>query len=101
MSSVPGVLSADECFTDESHFSGLLEYPQYTRPAVWEGREVPPILLSGHHANIQKWRREQAIERTARRRPDMLASADLTPAEKERVAALLAETELSDNCPKS
>lgn len=98
---VPGVLSADECFTDESHFSGLLEYPQYTRPAVWEGREVPPILLSGHHANIQKWRREQAIERTARRRPDMLASADLTPAEKERVAALLAEMELSDNCPKS
>lgn len=98
---VPGVLSADECFTDESHFSGLLEYPQYTRPAVWEGREVPPILLSGHHANIQKWRREQAIERTARRRPDMLASADLTPAEKERVAALLAETALSDNCPKS
>ena len=98
---VPGVLSADECFTAESHFSGLLEYPQYTRPAVWEGREVPPILLSGHHANIQKWRREQAIERTARRRPDMLASADLTPAEKERVAALLAETALSDNCPKS
>ncbi|MBP3936722.1 MAG: tRNA (guanosine(37)-N1)-methyltransferase TrmD [Clostridia bacterium] len=88
---VPGVLSADECFTDESHFSGLLEYPQYTRPAVWEGREVPEILLSGHHANIQKWRRAQAVERTARRRPDMLASAELTPAEKERVAEILSE----------
>lgn len=88
---VPGVLSADECFTDESHFNGLLEYPQYTRPAVWEGREVPEILLSGHHANIQKWRRAQAVERTARRRPDMLASAELTPAEKERVAEILSE----------
>ena len=88
---VPGVLSADECFTDESHFSGLLEYPQYTRPAVWEGREVPEILLSGHHANIQKWRRAQAVERTARRRPDMLVSAELTPAEKERVAEILSE----------
>ncbi|MBQ8494225.1 MAG: tRNA (guanosine(37)-N1)-methyltransferase TrmD [Clostridia bacterium] len=88
---VPGVLSSDECFTDESHFSGLLEYPQYTRPAVWEGREVPEVLLSGHHANIQKWRREQAVERTARRRPDMLEKAELTPAEKERVAAILAE----------
>ena len=88
---VPGVLSADECFTDESHFSGLLEYPQYTRPAVWEGREVPEILLSGHHANIQKWRRAQAVERTARRRPDMLASAELTPAEMERVAEILSE----------
>ncbi len=54
---VPGVLSDDVCFTEESHFSGLLEYPQYTRPAVWEGREVPEILLSGHHANITKWRR--------------------------------------------
>ena len=88
---VPGVLSSDECFTDESHFNGLLEYPQYTRPAVWEGREVPEVLLSGHHANIQKWRREQAVERTARRRPDMLEKAELTPAEKERVAAILAE----------
>ncbi len=88
---VPGVLSADECFTDESHFNGLLEYPQYTRPAVWEGREVPEILLSGHHANIQKWRRAQAVERTARRRPDMLADADLTPAEQQRVAEILEE----------
>ncbi|MCL2487713.1 MAG: tRNA (guanosine(37)-N1)-methyltransferase TrmD [Oscillospiraceae bacterium] len=71
---VPGVLSEAECFTDESHFSGLLEYPQYTRPAVWEDRPVPEILLSGHHQNIRKWRREQSILRTAERRPDMLDS---------------------------
>ena len=66
-----GVLSDEECYTDESHFSGLLEYPQYTRPAVWRDREVPEILRSGHHANIQKWKLEQAEERTRERRPDM------------------------------
>ncbi len=75
---VPGVLSEDACFEDESHFSGLLEYPQYTRPAVWEGREVPDVLLTGHHANIQKWRHEQSLLRTAAHRPDMLERADLT-----------------------
>ena len=66
-----GVLSDEECYTDESHFSGLLEYPQYTRPAVWRDREVPEILRSGHHANIQKWKLEKAEERTRERRPDM------------------------------
>ena len=75
---VPGVLSEEACFTDESHFSGLLEYPQYTRPAEWEGRAVPDILLTGHHANIQAWRRQQSLERTLRRRPDMLEHAELT-----------------------
>lgn len=79
---VPGVLSEEACFTDESHFSGLLEYPQYTRPAEWEGRAVPEILLTGHHANIRAWRRQQSLERTLRRRPDMLEQAELT--EKER-----------------
>lgn len=69
---VPGVLSADICFEDESHWNGLLEYPQYTRPEVWHEREVPPVLLSGHHANIQKWRLEQSIEQTRRRRPDLI-----------------------------
>ncbi|MEG2377335.1 MAG: tRNA (guanosine(37)-N1)-methyltransferase TrmD [Clostridia bacterium] len=69
---VPGVLSDDTCFTEESHYSGLLEYPQYTRPAVWHGRAVPDILLSGHHANIQKWHLEEAQKRTRARRPDML-----------------------------
>ena len=68
---LPGVLSAEACFEEESHFSGLLEYPQYTRPEVWRGREVPPVLLSGHHGNIAAWRREQSIAVTKRNRPDM------------------------------
>lgn len=75
---VPGVLADEVCFTEESHFAGLLEYPQYTRPFEWEGRQVPEILLSGHHANIDRWRREQSLERTLRLRPDMLEQADLT-----------------------
>ncbi len=79
---VPGVLADEVCFTEESHFAGLLEYPQYTRPANWEGREVPDILLSGHHANIDRWRRQQSLERTRRLRPDMLAHADLTEADR-------------------
>lgn len=79
---IPGVLSDEVCFTEESHFSSLLEYPQYTRPAVWEGREVPAVLLSGHHENINKWRREQSLLRTLRYRPDLLEHADLTPKEK-------------------
>lgn len=73
---VPGVLSDETCFTEESHFSGLLEYPQYTRPAVWEGRAVPEELLSGHHANIARWRREQSLLRTRQRRPDLLEKAE-------------------------
>ena len=81
--SLLGVLSDEQCFTEESHFSSLLEYPQYTRPAVWEGREVPPILLSGHHANIQKWQREKQLERTLAKRPDMLEKAELTKKDKE------------------
>lgn len=68
---IPGVLSSEGSFSDESHFNGLLEYPQYTRPAEYEGRPVPEILLSGHHANIQKWRAEQSLERTRKKRPDL------------------------------
>ena len=75
---VPGVLSSDECFTEESHFSGLLEYPQYSRPREWNGREVPDVLLSGHHANIIKWRREKALERTLKKRPELLKKAELS-----------------------
>lgn len=73
---VPGVLAADECFMDESHYSGLLEYPHYTRPEVWEEMEVPPVLLTGHHKNIAAWRHEQALKITAERRPDMLEKSD-------------------------
>ena len=75
---LPGVLSDDECFEEESHFNSLLEYPQYTHPSVWNGREVPQVLLSGHHANVDKWRRERSLERTFSRRPDMLENADLS-----------------------
>lgn len=66
------VLPASECFENESHMNGLLEYPQYTRPEVWEGDAVPDVLLSGHHAKIEQWRRAQSLERTARKRPDLL-----------------------------
>lgn len=69
---VPGVLSNNECFTEESHFNGLLEYPQYTKPSEWRGIEVPEVLLSGHHANIEKWRREKSLEVTKKKRPDLL-----------------------------
>lgn len=75
---LPGVLANEDAFTDESHFNSLLEYPQYTRPYEWQGRAVPDILLSGHHANIEKWRREKSLERTYMRRPDMLSSAELS-----------------------
>lgn len=75
---VPGVLSDELSFTDESHYSGLLEYPQYTRPANYNGNEVPSVLLSGHHANIEKWRHEQALKVTHERRPDMLENAELS-----------------------
>ena len=68
---IPGVLSSEGSFSDESHFNGLLEYPQYTRPADYEGKLVPDVLLSGHHANIEKWRHEQSIERTRIKRPDL------------------------------
>ena len=78
-----GVLSDDVCFEEESHYNGLLEYPQYTRPAVWRGREVPPVLLTGHHANIEKWRREQSLLRTFHSRPDLLETAPLTKKDRQ------------------
>ena len=68
----PGVLSDAECYKEESIYSGLLEYPHYTRPEIWEGEAVPAVLLSGHHKNIEKWRHEQSLEITARRRPDLM-----------------------------
>lgn len=69
---VPGVLSNRESAMFDSFQDGLLEYPQYSRPRQWRGREVPEILLSGHHANVEKWRREQSLLRTKERRPDLL-----------------------------
>jgi tRNA (guanine37-N1)-methyltransferase len=85
---IPGVLGSPESPVDESHSTGLLEYPQYTRPQEFRGKMVPEILLSGNHAEIAKWRRKQAIFRTFQRRPDILAKADLSPAEKEFIRQL-------------
>ena len=72
---IPGVLSDNVCFEEESHYGGLLEYPQYTKPYEWRGKTVPDVLMSGHHANIEKWRREQALAETLKKRPDMLEKA--------------------------
>jgi len=71
---VPGVIDA-ESVAEESHGDGLLEYPHYTRPAVWEGRPVPPVLVSGHHGEVAKWRRRERLRRTLLRRPDLLERA--------------------------
>lgn len=76
---IPGVLANEDSYTNESHYSGLLEHPQYTRPNVWNGIAVPEILLSGHHANIEKWNREESIKNTYKKRPDMLEKANLSP----------------------
>ncbi len=79
---LPGVLGSEESAQDDSHTTGLLEYPHYTRPNTFRGWTVPDILLSGDHGQIEKWRREQSIRRTFERRPDLLESADLTPEER-------------------
>jgi tRNA (guanine37-N1)-methyltransferase len=84
---VPGVLPDEECYTEESHWDGLLEYPQYTRPEVWNDRRVPEILLSGHHANIARWRRKQSILRTMQRRPDMFAKLEFNSKEDKKILA--------------
>ena len=98
---VPGVLSNQESGETESFAENLLEYPQYSRPEEWHGQKVPPVLLSGHHANIEAWRREQSVLRTAKRRPDLLKKADLTNKEWSQVRQWkkewkAAETEASD-----
>lgn len=86
---IPGVLGAGpSALEEDSHADGLLEYPQYTRPASFRGWEVPGVLLSGHHAEIARWRRRQSILRTFRRRPDLLVKADLTLEEREFVLRL-------------
>ena len=78
----PGVLGSAQSLEEESHAQGLLEYPQYTRPAEYRGMAVPDVLLSGHHAEVAKWRRRESVLRTARRRPDLLERAQLTPEER-------------------
>jgi len=79
---VPGVLSEEVCFTEESHWNGLLEYPQYTRPEEWRGRRVPQVLLSGNHRDVHRWQRVQAMMRTLLRRPKLMESAKMSPEEQ-------------------
>ena len=85
---LPGVLSEEACFTEESHYSGVLEYPQYTRPEVWRDRAVPEVLLSGHHGNVESWRRTQALELTRRVRPDLWERLELSAQDKKLLEKL-------------
>lgn len=87
---IPGVLHNDVSAEFESFQDNLLEYPQYTRPEEWHGKKVPEVLLSGHHVNIEKWRRQQSVIRTAQNRPDLLEKAELTEKERELVKKILA-----------
>ena len=86
---VPGVLPEAACYEEESHWSGLLEYPQYSRPEVWHERKVPEVLLSGHHGNVARWRKKQSMLRTLRRRPDIFRESDFMATKQDR--RLLAE----------
>ena len=86
---IPGVLSTEESYSDESHYNGLLEYPQYTRPVEFNGRRVPDILLSGHHANITRWRRKEAIKRTYLKRPDLFERFEPSDDDKKIIEEVL------------
>ncbi len=86
---IPGVLSDNECFEQESHYNSLLEYPQYTRPSVWRGKKVPPVLMSGHHKNVENFRREQSVIRTAKKRPELLENAELTDKERKLAESVI------------
>ena len=88
---VPGVLPDPECFEEESHWNGLLEYPQYSRPETWHGLTVPPVLLSGDHEKVRRWHRRQAIARTRARRPDMFEKLTFTAKEDKKILRELEE----------
>ncbi|WP_010243548.1 tRNA (guanosine(37)-N1)-methyltransferase TrmD [Acetivibrio cellulolyticus] len=90
---IPGVLSSEDSYSQESHYEGLLEYPQYTRPVEFNNREVPDILLSGHHANITRWRRKEAIKRTYLKRPDLFARFESGKDDKKLIGEVLKELE--------
>ena len=90
---VPGVLPDAECFEEESHWNGLLEYPQYSRPAEWHGRAVPEILLSGDHGKVAAWRKKQSYKRTMERRPDLFAKFDKSQLTTKADKKILAEAE--------
>ena len=95
---IPGVLADEECYTGESHWAGLLEYPQYTRPETWRGRRVPEVLQSGDHAAVSRWRRRESIRRTRARRPDMFEALSLTSRDD---LEILAELEREEHPPEN
>ena len=90
----PGVLADESCFTEESHWNGLLEYPQYTKPAVWHGVAVPEIVTNGNHAAIARWRREMSLKNTYEKRPELLKNAQLNEKDKGFLRTLGWEEEL-------
>ncbi|HBW26785.1 MAG TPA: tRNA (guanosine(37)-N1)-methyltransferase TrmD [Hungateiclostridium thermocellum] len=89
---IPGVLSSEESYSQESHYEGLLEYPQYTRPYEFCNRKVPDVLMSGHHENINRWRRQQSLKRTYLKRPDLFARLSLDETDKKLLEEALKET---------
>ncbi len=93
---IPGVIGADSHLCGESFYDGLLEYPQYTRPRIFEGMEVPAILLEGHHAKIQRWRRKQALVRTLERRPELIEDRSFGPEDEELLDEIRAELACGD-----
>ena len=93
---LPGVLGDPGATLDDSHSDGLLEYPHYTRPPNFRGHAVPEVLLSGHHAQVERWRREASLRRTVQRRPDLLARANLSESDREFLARLARQGELTD-----
>ena len=100
---VPGVLPDEECFTEESHWNNLLEYPQYSRPEEWHGRKVPEVLLSGHHANVAAWRKKESYKRTMGRRPDLFAKFDpaqLTTKAERKILQQAKEEFAAENRPE-
>ena len=94
---IDGVLAEDVCFEEESHYNGLLEYPHYTRPAVWRGQKTPEVLLSGHHGNIAKWRRAQSLWRTLKHRPDMLEKVAFEKGDPDLLYQIRREMESHDS----
>jgi tRNA (guanine37-N1)-methyltransferase len=94
---IPGVLSNSECFENESHWAGTLEYPQYSRPEEWHGMKVPEILLSGHHEKVRLWQRKQSLIRTRDRRPDLYEKLDLSSKEDRKLLAQIADEERKED----
>ena len=90
---IPGAVGSIESTQDDTFSTGLIQFPQYTRPAVYDGCEVPDVLVSGNHAEIERWRRRESLRRTLRRRPDLLENADLTDEEQEFISTLRSEQE--------